>query len=477
MPQSLLVSLGDFAILVGYFLFTLFMLRMAFSRSKLPVRLLIISLLFAQFCVKLIDRFYLAAYPARAGDENIWLNSLALYKSSGKIPLQGSLEGPGIYYLVYVVASAFHIDYTSALTWLAIVLGSCYLVPTFIMYRVFFEGNTRLAFASTLLVSMADVMVYSTTIARPTLFGLFLMPIAVGAFQSLRGRFRLSTFIILVFSSIAILIMHAPITYVVLLSLVSFTILIFDKVGKWEAAYIVILFASYGLALLFLPLLETMWKTDFFGVFPLNLVSAFMGSGFYLIFPTVSCFVLVLSSLLRITIVRIRMQGKIMSPEASRVASYIFLGLVSLGGLIFSILTLSKYAFVIGFYGIVGFALLHAWKILFTVIGLIGLKTIATRYNRTSNDTTLSWLLSVAVIVVVLAAIAPLTQEPGWAGLFNVDERFAEFAYFPAIYFVTVGLNCLAARLPTRIFRWIILPLIASYAIPSIMVGTLMLFA
>jgi hypothetical protein len=450
------------------------MLRVSFSESPLHTRSLILLLLFAQFCVKIIDRFYLPAYLSRAGDENDWLRFFASYEPGGKIPYQASLEGPGIYYLVNLVANLFRVDYASALTGLAILLGTLYLIPTFIMYRVFFKGDGRLAFAGTLLLSFTDVMVYSTTIARPTLFGLFLIPITVGAFQALRGRFRRSTFIVLVSTSAAILIMHAPITYVVLLSLVSFTVVIFDRVRKWEAAYTLILFASYGLAVLILPFLDSLWRAEFLSVSPLNRIAAFLNAGFFLIFPAIGVVVLALSPCLSVAIERIRGQGNRVFPERSEVTSYVTLCVFSLACIAFCILTLQKYAsFITVYYGsLEAFAMLHAWKIIFAAIGLIGIKTIGTRYRRISNDTVFSWSLGVGVVALIGAIIAVMMH---YSGILNLDERFTEFAYFPAIYFVTVGLKSLAERFSSRTFRWLILPLMATYVIPSIIVGTRML--
>ena len=470
--HCLLIDFGFLAILLGYFLFALVVLRASFSKSQLHCGLLLLSLVVAQFCLKVIDRFYLPAYLSRAGDERDWLRFLSLYEPGRKIPYQGTLEGPGIYYLVSFVASLFRIDYASALTGLAILLGSLYLVPTFMMYRLLLKGNARLALTGTLLLSLTDVMVYSTTTARPTLFGFFLMPITVVAFQSLRGRFRPLTFIVLVSSSLATLVMHAPITYLVLLSLVSSTVLIFDKVRKWEVAYTLFLFSSYGLALLFLPFLDHVW----IGLLtvPLNLLPAFMNVSFFLIFPIIGVVILALSRVLRRVVVSIHKRANKISAKHTKAATYVVLCLISLAFMAFSILTVQKYAlFIRSYYGNVGvFLLLHGWKIPFAIVALIGIKAIDTRYRRTSNDSTVSWLLGIALLVLASTIIVAPLKDPG---LWNLDERFMEFAYFPAIYFVTLGLKRLGDRLPTRTFRWALLPLMASYVIPSIIVGTRML--
>lgn len=91
----------------------------------------------------------------------------------------------------------------------------------------------QVAFAGVLLISFTDDIVSSTTTSRPILFGLFLLPVAIGAFQMLRGRFSSIIFVVLVSSCVLTLIMHATISNVLFLTLVSSTVLIFDKVRKW----------------------------------------------------------------------------------------------------------------------------------------------------------------------------------------------------------------------------------------------------
>ena len=470
--RALLVPLGYVAVWLGYYLFALFMLRIAFSTRRLPIYLLLASLLVAQFCMKLIDRYYLVAFSMRSGDESFWLRTLGAYQTTGEIPIEAIAQGPGIFYLVTATSNFLHFDYGSTLVILAIGFGSAYVVPAFLLYRVLFKGDERLAFATTLLLSMSDVMIYSTTIARPTLFGLFLIPLAVGAFQALRGRFRWRMFGLLIFVSVLILFVHTPITFVVLLAVVSFTILIFDKTRKWEATYTLILFSSYGIMLrLFLPDLDRIWRTELFASYPLDLISAFSGENFFLVFPVVGLGVLALSLLLPLlTNSGFAKRRSKSIQNGSRRAYYVMLVLILMAGLTLGSVVWKYAAYILSNYGGVGlFLLLHGWKIPFGVIGLLGLRRVGTRFSRTANDTILPWLLSMAVIVATLSVYAPIWAR--FLGLWNLDERFAEFAYYPAFYFVTLGLNCLATRLSQRRFHWI-LPLIALYTIPSFIVGT-----
>jgi hypothetical protein len=466
-----LLPLTYVAILVGYYLFTLFLLRKSFSGSRFPVRLLLISLVLAEFILKLIDRYYFPDMLSRSYDEYYWLPSLAAYEKTGVLVINNETlaQGPGIYYPVAAVGTLFHIHYGSALIGLSVVFGSVYVVPVYLLYRVFFEGNQRLAFASTLLLSMSDVMIYSTTSARPTLFGLFLLPIAVGAFQVLRGRYRWSMFGGLCVVSIMILFMHAPITFVVLLAIVFAALIIFDRARKWEAAYLVFLFLSYGLMLkFFLPDLDRIWRNELFGG-PLSGISSYLGGNFFLIFPVLGVGVLVLSSILgkiEERFVTVSLSSSLRSRKVSLfvVAALVFVTCIG------SAVVLWKYSSYVDLvYGSEAYLLLmHSWKIVFGVVALLGLWKMGVRYKRTSNDTVFAWLLVLVVAVTFLASYGPILR---FQGLWNMDERFAEFTYYPAFYFITVGLNYLSTRLPGRLFSRVFLPLWALYVIPSIIVG------
>ena len=409
-------------------------------------------------------------HTLRALDENFWLPAVSSYQNTGRIAVEDLAQGPGIYYLVSAVGNVFHISYSEALVGLAVIFGALYPLAAFLLYRVFFEGNQRLALVATLLLSMSDAMIYSTTVARPTLFGLFLIPLAISAFQLLRRRFDWLKFLLLVLLSVMILIIHAPISFVVLLAIVSFTVLVFGRVRRWEVAYVLLLFLAYGLNLeFFLPDLYRIWRTELFGGYPLSLVSHFMGPFFFLIFPIAGLGLIVLSYLLvgmRELVVR---RGNVFFSKAPK-PLFVIMGLIFLAT-ISSAFVLWKYsAFIAVEYGGLGFLfLIHSWKIAFGLLGLIGLRQIGVSYRRTSNDSALAWLLGLACVVAMLAAYLPLTR---YSGLWDIDERFAEFAYYPALYFVTVGLNYLASRLPRRVFEWVGLPLFSLYTIPSIIAGT-----
>jgi hypothetical protein len=465
------LPLGYTVIFIAYYLFTLLLLRVTFFASRPPIRILLLLLVGAQLVLKLLDRYYFPFYlnSVRALDENVWLSFLANYQSTGKILFDQLAQGPGIYYLSSAFGYIFHVDYGSALVGLAISFGSLYVIPAFLLYRVFFEGDGRLAFVNTLLLSLSDSMIYSTTVARPTLFGLFLLPLAVGAFQALRGKFRWRALGPLVLVSIMILLIHTPITFVVLLTVVSCSVLIFDKARKWEWGYVIFLFASYGLMLgLFLPDLERIWRMELFGGYPLNLISSMAGDAFFLTFPVVGVVILLLSC------VSGRVGARLAKPrglsEFKLPGKYAVVAGIILFVTVTAVLVLLKYqSYVASTYGSWSyFFLIHGWKIPFGVLAAVGLWSIGTRYKRSSNDTAFAWLLSILILVAILATYAPILVH---SGLWDMDERFAEFTYYPAIYFVTVGLNHVKKRVSPQLFGWVILPILALFSIPSLIIG------
>jgi len=443
------------------------MLRIAFSTNHPRVRYLLVLLVAAQLLLRLIDRYYLPGYLLRADDESFWLSVLTSYGATGIMDNHHTLEGPGIFYLVALIATPFHLQYDLVLVVLAIIFGSLYVVPAFMLYRVLFEGDERLAFVATLLVSMSDVMIYSMTDARPTLFGLFLIPLAVCAFQKLRGRFNWLTFILLLLISAIMLIFHAPITFVAFLAVVSFTILMFDDLRKWETTFTVLVFSMYGLMVHRSAGLDNIWRFDLFKVFPMNLIAALMGNGFFFIFPISSIGVLALSPLIPRLGNRM-MRGRLWWKNSKSEASYILLSVLFLLGAVSVVVLWKDSGYIIAYKNTELFMLLHGWKVAFAIVALYGLKACGARYKRTSNDTSLPWLVSMMVVIVFLAAYTPLTGDPG---VWNLDYRFSEFAYYPAFYFVTFGLNQMAIRLTKKNFLSIALPLIALYTIPSIIVG------
>ena len=81
---------------------------------------------------------------------------------------------------------------------------------------------------------MSDVMIYSTTIARPTLFGLFLLPLAMRDMKILFEQPGAQVLLRLIAVTFLILLFHTPITYVVLLLTLSL-LMIFRKANRWTA--------------------------------------------------------------------------------------------------------------------------------------------------------------------------------------------------------------------------------------------------
>jgi hypothetical protein len=55
--------------------------------------------------------------------------------------------------------------------------------------------------------------------------------------------------------------------------------------------------------------------------------------------------------------------------------------------------------------------------------------------------------------------------------LWNIDERFLEFAYYPAFYFIAYGIRHVTSKLPFRM-KLVFLLALSLYVIPSLILGT-----
>jgi hypothetical protein len=423
--------------------------------------------------LKIFDRYYVPSFGSilRGGDEVApkgWIDLISNFQKTGIIPFSTMSEGPGIYYLVYAVASVSHVAYVQALIMAAIVFGCLYVLPCYYMYRqfgsVWNSDSTRIALAGTTLISMSDVMVYSTTIARPLLFGLFLLPIAMWALQKVYVNFRWTTFGLLLTVSVIILLVHAPFTYVVLLLVVTFIGLLYNRLHKWSGAYILALYTLYGLAIAYvMPDLGRIWRVELFGAYPLKIIAVSLSKDFFLIFPALGLFVLV------IIIVRSHVLLKITKRGLSSVRLFRFLVvLLAALAVVGAAGVLTAYsAYISQIYGSMWrFVLFQGWKLCFGVLAFLGLRNYLTRNRKISVP--IAWTISLGFLVVILALYTPLRSYPG---LSNLDERFAEFLYYPAFYFIAVGLDYLAKNTSPRVFRWVILPLVSIFTIPSLMVG------
>ncbi len=462
-------------ILFGYFAVIWICLRLTFSKLERSERFLLPVLVLVQLSLKLVDRFYLPSYSLRAGDEKIWLLSMQSYQETGVLPLESLAQGPGIFYLVGLTGGLTRLDLPNALVILAIIFGSLYVVPAFFMYEKFSGDAPKIALVSVILVSFSDVMIYSTTIARPTLFGLFLIPIAFAAFQALFRRFRWSTFLALTAVSALVLVIHAPITYLVLLLVIVFTLLIYDEINVWQTGYTLIAFTLYALVLrLLLSNLDRIWRTELLGAYPLNLIPSVLGDNFVVLFPIFGLIILAVSWFWRAP--KRRLMFKIgrsifwSKPSAFDLGLVAFLALV-ISSIALVLLNYSSYVR-ITYRDPVAFLLLHGWKIPIGILALLGIQVcLRSEFRRRDlkHCIAFSWLLSLIITVFLLAIYPPLKS---YAGLWNLDERFAEFAYYPAFYFIGFELEALSRRIPPRIFNWLIIPLISLIVIPAIIVGT-----
>lgn len=459
---------------LAFFLSTWLILTLIFSKPD-PPKLRLVAVIFPlQLLLRLCSRYWLPLWTVRAGDENVWLDAVQMYETTGVIPYGSIAQGPGIFWAVGFIGQALHVEYGTALTILAVGLGSLCVVPVYLMYESFAGDRTQVALASVLLVFLADSMVYSTTIGRPTLLGLFLLPLAIWALQSLYAHFRWSTFTGLLLVTVMILMAHAPITYVVLLLALSLSLIVYDQVTKWQVAYAMIAFTLYGIVLqLILPDLDRIWKTELLGVYPLSVVPSVLGSNFFLAFPLIAASVLALSW---IVAAASRRAGSFVSlSQLLRARTFYMVVLVALvlAALVVASLFQKYSGFIADAYGDpVKLLLLHGWKIPFGILALAGVRRwLLSRSDsrRVHNCVAFPWLLCIIAVVAFLAWYPPLKAYPG---LWNLDERFFEFAYYPAFYFVGVELERLSTRLPRRTFNWVILPLVSLFVIPSIIVGT-----
>lgn len=459
-----------------YCLFCLFSyctLRLIYRRNGFPSKYLLIALVGVQFALKIFDRYYVPSFGSilRGGDEVAplgWVDLISKFQKTGIIPFSTMSEGPGIYYLVYGIASVAHVAYVQALVIAAIVFGSLYVLPCYYMYRqfgsVWNSDSTRIALAGTTIISMSDVMVYSTTIARPLLIGLFLLPIAMWALQRIYVDFRWTTFAPFLTVSVLILLVHAPFTYVVLLLVATFIGLLYDHLRKWSAVYILALYALYGLAIAYvMPDLGRIWRMELFGAYPLKIISVFFGKDFFLIFPLLGLVVLLLIIGRSHVTLRLTKRG-LGSARLWRFLVVLLAALAVVGAA--GVLTAYS-AYISQFYGSMWrFLLFQGWKLGFGALAFLGLRIYLTRNQKISVP--ISWTVSLGFLVVILALYTPLRSYPG---LSNLDERFAEFLYYPAFYFIGVGLDYLEKNTSPRIFRWIVLPLVSIVTIPSLMVG------
>ena len=425
--------------------------------------MVLVLIVIAQLIVKLFDRYYLPYFPIRAGDENFWLASVATYQTNSTIPVTTLAQGPGIFYASALFGHLLQLNFSSALVVLAIGLGCLYVLPAFGMYSSFAKGSSIVAMVGVVLVSMSDVMIYSTTIARPTLFGLFLLPLAMRDMKMLFEQPRIQILLRLLAVTFLILIFHTPISYIVLLLTLSL-LMILRKATRWTAVYTVLAFGLYGLFLrLALPDLYRIWRVELFGAYPLNILSATFGGNFFVLFFCAAVVVLMVSwgsAYLR---------DRLIVVHVNETVAYLILAVALIGGAGLVLLKYSSYVALI-YESPAYFLLLQGWKIPFAILTIYGLRiSLREKPRGVGLVVALSWLISVAVAVGFLVTYPPIGR---FGGLSNLDERFAEFLYYPAFYFIAVGVTNLRTRMSKRLFDWVAIPSLALFVIPSIIVGT-----
>lgn len=448
---------------LAFYVFTIICLRLSYSGTLRNVGVVLVLIVVAQLMLKLFDRYYLPHFPIRAGDENFWLTSVATYQTNNTIPVTTLAQGPGIFYASAFFGHILQLNFSSALVVLAIGLGCLYVLPAFGMYSSFAKGSSIVAMVGVVLVSMSDVMIYSTTIARPTLFGLFLLPLAMRDMKMLFEQPRIQVLLRLLAVTFLILIFHTPISYVVLLLTLSL-LMILRTATRWTAVYTVLAFGIYGLFLrLALPDLYRIWRVELFGAYPLNILSATFGGNFFVLFFCAAVVILMVSW------GAAHLRGRLIVVHVNETVAYLILAVALIGGAGLVLLKYSSYVALI--YGSPAYFLfLHGWKIPFAILTIYGLRiSLREKPRGVGLVVALSWLISVAIAVGFLVTYPPIAR---FGGLSNLDERFAEFLYYPAFYFIAVGVTNLRTRMSKRLFNWVVIPSLALFVIPSIIVGT-----
>jgi len=422
-----------------------------------------------QIFLKIVYRYFIPGFSERAGDELFWLAKMREYQVTGSIPTLKTAQGPGIFLLVSLMSPIFAGDYSQTLIAIGSILGSIYVVPLFAM-QYSATSSRNLALFATAISAQFDVIAYSTTIARPTLIGLFLLPSLIYLFTEYRrrdeGRFLLA-FIPL---SLALLLVHPPITYVALLIILFATWLIFGFKARLEKIVAVSLFGIYGFTLkLAIPDLYRIWQVELLAQTPLTQLSP---EFFLIIFFAPPLFLLFIDALRKRLALYSGAKNLLVRlvPER-RVLIYIAFLSFFVFASVFICLVYRKYGEYISvvYGGLPSFLALHGWKIPMAILALYGLvKVMSGKPMSEGVCITVAWLLSMTLIVVLLLAYTPYQR---YLGLYNLDERFFEFVIFPATTFIAFALDDLWKRMRSPTTRLLLIILFSAYVIPSIIVG------
>ena len=461
--QPRLVALGSsylLTALLGYFA-----LAKRVRGWKIAFSLLGILVL-NQILIKTVYRYLIPGFSERAGDELVWLAEMRKYQVAGSIPMSRTVEGPGIFLLVSLISPIFAGDYSQTSIAIGLLLGSIYVLPLFAMqYRA--TNSRSLALFATAISAQFDVIAYSTTIARPTLIGLFLLPMLIYLFMEYRARGEARFLLAFIPISLALLIIHPSFTYVVLLIILFATWLIFGFKARFEKITSVLLFGIYGFTLkLAVPELYGIWRIELLTQTPLRELNPEL---FLLIFFAPPLFLLLFDAFRKRLAPYLRVKSFFVSLAAQRLIliSIAFFAFAS----VFSFLVYRKYVDYISiiYGGFPSFLTLHGWKIPMAILALYGLvKVISAKPMSDTVCITFAWLFSITLIVVFFLVYTPYQHH---LNLYNLDERFFEFGIFPAAAFIAFAVDDLLRRMRSPTNRLLLIASFSAYVIPSIIVG------
>ena len=423
-----------------------------------------------QLLVKITYRLFIPGFPQRAGDEMFWVAAMQEFQTSSIVPVVA--QGPGIYFIVRLLSPFFGGNYNEALIGMTILVGSIYVVPL-IAVQYAMTDSGRLALVAAAISVSFDVIAYSTTIARPTIIAILLVPSLIYLFVECRKRNSIPVWLALFLLSLILLFTH-PIGWVSFLVIISAVWLIFGFRTRIEKIGTVLIFGIYGLALSLgksvLLGSSVIWTRELMSKTPLALLSENARNELLPI-----CFLIPPLLLLIFDSVRKRYLLRLTSMIHAALPARRLLRVVSLTALglaaVFVYAIWSKYAdYIMTTYGDWPlFIALHGWKIPMAVLAMYGVILIISARRRSDGSSiALAWLLSIMGIVIFLALFLPYQGSPG---LQNVDERFFEFAIFPAATFIAYGLDGLGKRMPSPVARILLMLLFSTYVVVSLMVG------
>jgi len=416
-----------------------------------------------QVLLKVNYRFFIPDFATRAGDETFWVNQMLLYQTTGSIPLHTLSQGPGLYAIVSSLSPLFSGQYVETLIGIALVFGSLTVVPVLAMQYSLTESR-NLALLATAILASFDVIAYSTSIARPTLIAMFLVPLLTYLLVEFRKSAKIVLWLSFLFLSLLLMFTH-PIGWVAFLVAAFSVWLLLGFRSRLEMVGAVVLFSSYAIALRFV-LLETykIWRTELLAQTPLAQLS-----------PDLLAIMFVAPAFLLLLVDAAKKTHRFSSGFqfdriARRRASILVVCAVVLILCAIAYLVFSKYAeYILLAYGQFWlFFALHSWKIPMAGIAVYGLVCVLSRRREEGPLVAVIWLLSMTVLVIFLVAYLPFRSYPG---LLNLDERFYEFAMFPAAIFVAYGLDGIFRKVRNPVLRVLIVVLFSLFVVPSLLVG------